>query len=208
MNECNSDLAPTRRSLLSRLKNWDDQESWQDFFQTYWRLIYSSSLKAGLTEDEAQEVVQETIIYVCKKMREFKYDPERGSFKSWLLQVTRWRIVDQMRKRRPQEQRHENPEPGTRTSTIERLPDEAAQSLEDLWERDWEKNLVDAAVERVKRRVNPKHFQIFELYVLKEWPVAKVAKALGVNLAQVHLARYRIGKLVKREIVYLRSKLA
>ena len=47
---------PTRRSLLSRLKNREDQESWQDFFDTYWKLVYGVAIKAGLTDQEAQEV--------------------------------------------------------------------------------------------------------------------------------------------------------
>jgi RNA polymerase sigma-70 factor (ECF subfamily) len=54
------DAIPTRYSLLSRLQKWDDQESWKDFFDIYWRFIYSVAVKSGLTEDEAQDVVQET----------------------------------------------------------------------------------------------------------------------------------------------------
>ena len=56
------DSIPTRYSLLSRLQDWDDQESWRVFFDTYWRLIYSVAARSGLTESEAQDVVQETII--------------------------------------------------------------------------------------------------------------------------------------------------
>lgn len=67
------ELIPTRRSLLSRLKNWDDQESWRVFFDTYWRLIYSAGLRAGLTEAEAEDMVQETVISVLKSMRDFQY---------------------------------------------------------------------------------------------------------------------------------------
>ena len=37
----------TRRSLLSRLKQSDAEESWRQFFDTYWRLIYSTALGAG-----------------------------------------------------------------------------------------------------------------------------------------------------------------
>jgi hypothetical protein len=29
------EFIPTRYSLLSRLQDWDDQESWKDFFDTY-----------------------------------------------------------------------------------------------------------------------------------------------------------------------------
>jgi RNA polymerase sigma factor (sigma-70 family) len=94
------EFIPTRESLLSRLKDWSDQESWRNFFETYWRLIYRAALKAGLTETEAQDVVQETLISVAKKMAEFKYDPAIDSFKGWLFYRTRLRIADQFRNRR------------------------------------------------------------------------------------------------------------
>src|SRR5439155_297687 len=77
------EIIPTRRSLLTRLKQWDDHESWKDFFDTYWKLVYGVAVKSGLNENEAQEVVQETVIAVAKKMHDFKYDPAVGSFKSW-----------------------------------------------------------------------------------------------------------------------------
>src|SRR4051794_35550635 len=98
MNEV-SELIPTRASLLSRLKDWDDQEGWREFFETYWRLIYHTSIKAGLSDAEAQDVVQETVLSVCKSMKTFKYDAKYGSFKAWLLRLTQWRILDQLRKR-------------------------------------------------------------------------------------------------------------
>ena len=94
-------LLPTRYSLLSRLKDYEDQESWRDFFETYWRLIYSTAIKAGLNDAEAQDVVQETILSVLRKIPEFEYDPQIGSFKCWLLQLTTWRIIDQRRLRLP-----------------------------------------------------------------------------------------------------------
>src|SRR2546428_13171081 len=93
------DLVPTRRSLISRLKNWDDHESWSAFFTVYWKIIYWAARRAGLTNDEGQEVVQETVISVSRAIPGFKYDPQTGSFKSWLLQLTSWRIKDQLRAR-------------------------------------------------------------------------------------------------------------
>src|ERR1041385_21142 len=90
---------PTRTSLLKRLKNWDDQEGWRDFFNTYWQLIYGAAIKSGLNDAEAQDVVQETIIVVAKKMEEFKYDPAVDSFKGWLFYLTRKRIASRYRKR-------------------------------------------------------------------------------------------------------------
>src|SRR5580698_8451373 len=89
----------TRYSLLSRLQDWQDNKSWQEFFETYWRLVYSAALRSGLTEMEAQEVVQETFICVAKNIHQFRRDRTKGSFKGWLRNITRWRIADQLRKR-------------------------------------------------------------------------------------------------------------
>src|SRR5262245_53197599 len=97
---------PTRRTLLSRLKDWNDQASWREFFNTYWRFIYSVAIQAGLTDAEAQDVVQETVITVAKQMPGFKYDRAKGSFKNWLQKTTHWRIQDHLRKR----QRHQRVE--------------------------------------------------------------------------------------------------
>src|SRR2546423_141508 len=92
------DLIPTRQSLLSRLKDWEDRESWQDFFDTYWRLIYGVARKAGLSDAEAHDIVQETVISVSRKIEGFRYDPKVCSFKSWMLQLTRWRIINQFKR--------------------------------------------------------------------------------------------------------------
>ena len=191
---------PTRLSLLSRLKEWDDHESWRDFFDTYGRLIYGLAVKSGLAHSEAEDVVQETLLAVAKEMPGFNYDPARGSFKGWLLQITRWRIADQFRKRQPGQQQPTRSQPDRATATIERVADSNAVDLDALWESEWQQNLLEAAITRVKKRVDPKQFQIFDCYVRKEWPAQKVADTLRVSVGQVYLARHRVGALLRKEI--------
>jgi RNA polymerase sigma-70 factor (ECF subfamily) len=67
--------------------------------------------------------------------------------------------------------------------------------------------LTDAALARVKQQVNPKQFQMFNFYVLKQWPVKEVAKTLGVTVAQVYLAKHRISALAKKEVNRLQNGL-
>src|SRR5262245_3751573 len=135
MAQVSEELIPTRTTLIHRLKNWQDQSSWQDFFDTYWKLIYDVALKGGLTDTEAQDVVQETIISVAKHMPTFNYDPTIGSFKAWLLNMTRWRITDQFRKRGPVAAYSSSPEEtATGTRTMDRLVDPASRDLDALWE--------------------------------------------------------------------------
>ena len=62
------DTLATRASLLGRLKNWEDSHSWEEFTQMYSRLIRAVAIKAGLTETEAKDVEQETLLSVAKKI--------------------------------------------------------------------------------------------------------------------------------------------
>jgi RNA polymerase sigma-70 factor (ECF subfamily) len=192
------DANPTRRSLVSRLRRWDDQASWEEFFNIYWRLIYSFALKAGLTDQEAEDVVQETVLGVAKKMADFHYDPKVCSFRGWLLHVTRLRIKDQLRKRLPAAAR--SIRSARATTTLERIPDPMGGELEVVWDEEWEKNIVDAAMARVKGRVRPEHYQMFYLNVVKEISAQKVAATFGVSAAQIYLVKHRVSRLIKSEV--------
>jgi RNA polymerase sigma factor (sigma-70 family) len=194
-----NELIPTRQSLLSRLKHWDDQDSWKVFFDTYWRLIYRTALRAGLSEAEAQDVVQETVISVCKKMPGFEYRSAGGSFKAWLMQLARWRIMDQLRLRQPTPDGDSSPS---------HIPEEADPHYPNptAWEEDWERNLMDVAIERVKLKVDSKLYQVFDLYVFREWPVMKIANAFGISPGSVYTAKSRISKLIKQEVDQLRAE--
>jgi RNA polymerase sigma-70 factor (ECF subfamily) len=201
------DFIPTRYSLLSRLQNWDDQESWKDFFDTYWRLIYSIALKSGLNEMEAQDVVQETIICVAKDIDKFKRDPAAGSFKGWLRNLTRWRIADQLRRRKPNVP--DNPataEEHRAVPALEEIPAPDGDGLEKMWEDEWRSNLLEAAVERVRHRIKEEHFQIFDLSVLRQWPAGKVAQALDINVTRIYLTKHRVVALVKKEVRLLEKQ--
>jgi len=200
------ELIPTRASLLKRLPNWQDQTSWQEFFDTYWRLIYGVARQAGMNDVEAQDVVQETMVAVAKHMPTFKYDPKIGSFKTWLLNMTRWRIVDQLRKRAPVKEKRPQ-DTATGTSTVEKMIDPKSQELDAAWDTEWERNLLQAAVGKIKKRVDPQKYQIFDFYVNKEWPADKVARTFGISVDQVYLAKHRITELLKEEVGRLEKEM-
>jgi len=203
------ELIPTRASLLGRLKNWQDQLSWQEFFDIYWKLIYGVARKGGLTDAEAQDVVQETLASVAKHMPTFQYDPAIGSFKSWLLIKTRWCIIDQFRKRGPLGGYRpiSGTDSATGTDPIARLPDPSGQALEALWDAEWEKNLLDAAIAKVKRRLDPEKYQIFDSYANKNFPPDKVAKAFGVSVNQVYLVKHRVIEIIRDEVRRLEQEM-
>ena len=202
------DTLETRASLLARLKDWDDHTSWQEFHDTYWRLIHNFALKQGVAEDGAKDIVQETLLSVAKAIREFRYEPEKCSFKSWLLSVTRNRVTDHFRRHpREREARRAPPVSTTRTPTVERAPDPRSLTPEDVWEEEWRNNVMELALEKLKAQVSTTHFQIFYLHVLKQQPTAKVARALGVGIGQVYLVKHRLKGAFEKAVGKLQREL-
>lgn len=208
MNTTDSeDFLPTRQSLLERLKNLEDQTSWQTFFDRYWKLIYSVARKSGLSDAEAQDVVQETIISLSKNIQGFAYDPTYGSFKGWLKRLTQWRITDFVRKRQYQSQGKRMPkEEAMSTSIAESLEDPAGQAIEVAWDEEWQNSLLESALTAVKQRVSPKQYQIFYFHACKKLPAKQVAERLGVKLSEVYMARYKVSALVKKEIKVIEAR--
>lgn len=195
------ELIQTRTTLIHRLKNWKDQSSWQEFFNNYWRLIYNVARKAGLNDAEAQDVVQETMISVAKSMPDFNYNREVGSFKGWLLKLTRWRIVDQVRKHgladpncQPADENH------AKLLEWQTVIDPASEELDKVWDHEWKTALLEAAMDNVRRQLNPRQYQIFDFYVNKNWAPQKVADKFVISVDRVYMAKYRVTELIQEEV--------
>jgi RNA polymerase sigma factor (sigma-70 family) len=198
----------TRASLLARLKDWDNADGWKEFLDTYQQLIYRVALKSGLTEEESQDAVQETLLAVAKNIGDFEYDRSRCSFKSWLMLITRQRIIWQLRKRLPSHQGSREASTRTsRTATIDRIPAPDELNLDSVWEEEWQKKLFDAALQRVKYKISPRHFQIFDLYVLRNWKADEVARTLRISTARVYLTKHRVTTLLSKEVKSLERDL-
>ena len=209
----------TRPSLLNRLKGGDDTQGWQDFYRLYGPLIRNFARKAGLTEDEAEEVVRETAVSVARNLPGYTYDPKVCAFKTWLLNLARWRITDQIRKRRKvgvhasawagvQDsadtlKRELQREDSSLTPIVERVPDPATPEFGAEWDAAYEQHLFERALEAVKERIDLKQFQIFDFYVLKEWPAQQVARTMEISVARVYLAKHRVERVLKQELARL-----
>lgn len=195
------EFIPTRTSLISRLKDWDDQESWKEFFDVYWKMLYSVARRSGLKEADAHDVVQETIVSIAKAMPNFRYDASVGSFKSWLMRIIRRRLIDFYRKRGHDAQQHGINEPVAATDgatdTMGRIPDPAGDQIGAIYEEEWQQHIFQAALERVKQEVAYEQFQMFDCYALKGWPVEQVAKSLNTTVSAVYNAKHRVSRLVK-----------
>ena len=197
----------TRPSLLFRVREWNDSASWEEFHRLYRRLIYGRARRAGLSHADAEDVAQDVFKRVAETIRDFDTNPERGSFRGWLMKLTHWRIADKFRSRRPW-----SPSPAEEP---EHLADEAAlvenvlapTAEEDEWDREWQQHILAAALERIARQSNPRHYQVFDLYVLQDWSLLRVTKELRISPASVYVISHRLKQRLKAEVEKLQKQL-
>jgi len=192
----------TRQSLLARLGNWKDARGWQEFFDQYWRLVFGFIRQAGLSGPEAEEVAQEVFISVAGEMPDFRYDPARGSFKSWLLTIVRRRLVDFWRQTGRR----------MRGVSLEALTESGAGTepaheaeLEALWQSEWDRHLLEQACLRVRRKVSARQYCLFEMIVRHGTPLVEAARAAGMSLTLAYVTKHRVGRLLKKEVAKLRE---
>jgi RNA polymerase sigma factor (sigma-70 family) len=186
-------LPLTRPSLLLRLKDLRDQEAWADFVAIYAPLVYGFGRQRGLQEADARDLTQEVLRAVATSAERLEYDPERGSFRSWLYTVTRNKYLDLMRGRG-------QPGRGTGDSDVlARLNEEPARE-EDQWEQEYQHQVFAWAGARVRGEFEDSTWQAFWQVAVEGKKAKQAAADLKLTVAAVYIAKSKILARLREEI--------
>ena len=200
----------TSWTRIARLKNVDDEQGWREFYELYRQLILGVAVKAGLRQDEAEEVLQKTMASVANQMAGFKPDPAHGSFRGWLLQNVRWKITDQFRKRLPAGSMSAATSEAATTATtptVERVPDGQEIDLDSLCDAEWRARLRERALKELQGEVRARDYQIFHLLAVENRSPFDVARMVGINRALVYVVRHRVGRILDKIVKELDRRL-
>jgi RNA polymerase sigma-70 factor (ECF subfamily) len=193
------DASSTRKTLIERLRKTNsDTRSWSEFYNIYWKLVYSVALKAGLSPVDAEDAVQETFLKVSKHIKKFNYDPRKGRFRNWLCLITKQQVANHFRKanKLPKLPDFWNEDPD---KPFTEIPDPTNQ-WDEIWEAEDRKHTMHLALTRLKDKVKPKAYQIFLAHCIKGMAVKEVAELLEVSANEVYLAKSRVMPMFEEEI--------
>jgi len=193
------DAYNTRKTLIERLRKTNsDTRSWREFYDLYHKLVHSVARKAGLSETDAEDVVQETFFKVSKHIKKFQYDPRKGRFRNWLCLITKQQVANYYRKSKklPELPSFWNEDPD---KPFTEIPDPTNQ-WDEIWEAEDRKHTMHLALTRLKEKVKPKPYQIFLAHCIKGLPVKKVTELLEVSANEVYLAKSRVMPLFEEEV--------
>ena len=192
--------ADTSLTLLERLQNNpDDPQAWNLFLERYQPRIRRWCLSWGLQDSDADDVGQEVLVKLFAALRKFQYDPSR-SFRAWLKTVTQHAWIDFVAARRR--------DPGQAAGRIDTLTDsaEARSDLERQLADAFDRELLEIAMHRVKKRTKPANWDAFHLTAVEGLSGADAAKRLGIPVAHVFVAKHRVQKMLQEEVRSLKNE--
>ena len=188
--------------LINRLKNIADEDAWNRFYDIYSPLILAFARQKGCSESLAQDVLQETMCQLLQYLVKFEYNPKKGKFRSYLLQVVSSRI-------------HRLQSTKVQTVPFQENEEESSLNFSDPnikmpWEefdKLWKSNLMIHAFSRVQKRVNPLTWKSFELLVIEKKPADQVSLELNVLKNTIYKHKKRVMDLLEQEIGILEQEI-
>ena len=153
-------------------------------FRSYRRFIFRAALRKGLSQEDAEEVLQDTVLSVAKGLHNFTYTAAGSSFKGWLMTITSRKVVDKLRK-----QGRQVPTTDLDGAMVEKITDDG---FGPAWELEWEDNLIQAATDQLRLAVAPRSFQIFDWTVRMGRSTRETAKAFGISVVLVRVTKFRV----------------
>jgi len=195
----NAWLPSTNPTLLARLRRDPSNDAaWDEFVEHYGRHIYRWCRQWGLQDADAEDVAQEILLKLARKLRDFAYDP-KSSFRGWLKTVAHhaWRDFADSKRR-------------TRTVVDEPVWEllQSVAAREDLiqkLEEAFDYELFEAAKVQVRLRVAPHTWEAFRLVAIEGLPVTEVAVNVRMQVAMVYVAKSKVQKMLREEIQKLEA---
>lgn len=190
---------PTRPSLLERLRDAGDNAAWDEFLSLYGGLIRGYARKKGCSDARADDVCQETLVRLLRRLPGFVYQPRGGHpFRSLLLRITHGCIVDEFRR----EGRYAHPDgadDGASPGFFGSIPDDGPEAGQD-WDKAWLESVLAQALNRVRQKVKGTTYQAFCAYVIAGEAADEVAADVGLNANALYRVANRVKDLLRREV--------
>lgn len=194
------DITRTTTALLDGLQDTDNEIVWSQFDKRYRPLLANIARRFGLSDAEAADVAQESLIDFVSAYRAGRYTRDKGRLRSWLIGIQRRRIAALVRDR----VKRGNPRGD---SIVSEVPEET--ELNTVWDEEQRQVILADALDelRASSQTAESTIRAFELVGLRNMPVKEAAEELGMTVNDVYVAKSRcvarLRKLVAdREAAY------
>ncbi len=184
----------TDEGLLNLVKDWRQDEGWREFYRKYAPAIKAHAQRSGLTQEQAEDVVQATMLKVARYLPKFEYDRTVCRFRTWLNQIVNQRILAIWHEQR----RAKLPE--TAWAYLKEYVAGAVNPTADpVTQAEMEQRMLEVCLSRARVGVKPRHWQVFEANALLGLTASDVARRHKTTVANVWVVRHRLLRRLRTE---------
>lgn len=191
----------TNESLLIRVRDAQDHESWRMFIDLYMPLVHRYCVSQGLQSADAQDATQEVFVLVSRAIRRFDYDPAKGRFRGWLGKLT-FRTI------RRQQQNDNRPDAAVGEAGDDSAFDQFEGEVDPVWIEVFNARVCQAALDRIRPEFDTDVWRAFQLTWIDNRSADEAAQAVGRPKSWVYLNKFHVLKRLKQEVQFLTADVA
>ena len=179
----------TRSSVIRAVANTENEAAWQRFFDLYAGFVFSIARSKGLNDTDADDIVQMVFADLMRNLLSFKYDREKGRFRSYLAALVKWRVIDRLKAVRR--------DADLKAGFMEEVK-ETGQGDEEFADREWKAVAMDHALRRIKSSVRPEHYAAFVASTVEGQDTETVMKLYNLSRDNLYQIRKRLSERLRK----------
>jgi RNA polymerase sigma-70 factor (ECF subfamily) len=185
-------MVETSASLLDRVRGEPDGLAWQRWHVLYEPLIHGWLRKQGLLSSDRDDVVQNVLTVVVRRIPEFHHNQRTGAFRHWLKSITINCLRDYWKQRR------QHPRSADALGVLDAWEDDSG-ALSREWAQEHDRQVVQRLLALLEPEFTPATWQAFRMVVLEYRPVAEAARELNLSTNAVYIAKSRVLTRLRQE---------
>ena len=189
----------TRSSVLRAVANTENEAAWQRFFDLYAGFVFSIARSKGLNDTDADDIVQMVFSDLARNLPSFKYDREKGRFRSYLAALVKWRVIDRLKAVRR--------DADLKADFMEEAKSAATTEDKDFEEREWQSAAMEETLRRIKPEVRPEHYAAFVASAVEGQDTDVVTKLYGISRDSLYQIRKRLTVKLREKLAEVRAEM-
>ena len=179
----------TRSSVIRAVADTENAAAWNRLFDLYAGFVYSIARRKGLNDADADDIVQMVFVDLARNLPSFKYDQEKGRFRSYLAALVKWRVIDRLK-------------------AVRRDADLKADFMEEVKaigpgddefaDREWKAVAMDNALRRIKSSVRPEHYAAFVASTVEGQDTETVMRLYNLSRDNLYQIRKRLSERLRK----------
>ena len=182
----------TRSSVLRAVADTGNAAAWNRLFDLYAGFVYSIARSKGLNADDADDIVQIVFSDLARKLPTFAYDREKGRFRSYLIGLVSWRVMDRLRSGKRDAE--------LKADFLEEAKAAGAGGDGGFADREWQAAAMEEALRRMKPDVRPEHYAAFVASAVEGQDTETVTNLYGISRDNLYQIRARLTEKLRETV--------